>query len=243
LLVDTPERQEFRGYARRLLRPTLDTLPIQPKSGEPATSALLRASLVQELGLLGDTDVVKTCRENFENFLKNAGNLAPDLRAPTFAVVMRNGDNPVWDKLHELGLKTTSAEEKQNYYDALAFSTDPSLIKKTLAISLTDELPTSRAVYLVSKVALESDRPDLAWEFAKTNMKALLAKVDSLGANSYVPSLFTFFSDGARADELKAFAQKNLAPDAAKAVEIAADQIRFRADLRRRLLEQVPALK
>ncbi|MGI9115169.1 MAG: M1 family metallopeptidase [Chthoniobacterales bacterium] len=243
LLIDTPERQEFRGFARRLLRSTLDALTMQPKSGEPATASLLRASVVQELGELGDTDVIKACRQNFESFLKNAASLAPDLRAPTFAVAMRNGDNAVWEKLHELGLKTTSTEEKQNYYEALAFSTDPSLIKKTLAISLTDELPTSRAVYLVSKVARESDRPDLAWEFTKINARALLAKVDSLAANTYVPSLFTFFSDPARIEELKTFAQKNLSPDAKKAVEIAADEIQFRADLRRRLVEQVPELK
>ncbi len=243
LLVDTPERQEYRGYARRLLRPTLDKLTMQPKADEPATASLLRASLIQELGLLGDADVIKLCRQNFEKFLKNSDDLSPDLRAPTFDIVMRNGDAGVWEKLHRLGLKTTSTEEKQNFYEALAFSTDPALIKKTLAISLTDELPTSRAIYLVSKVARESDRPDLAWDFAKANMMPLLAKVDALGASSYVPGLFIFFSDPARIDELKTFAQKNLGPDANKPVENAADEIRFRADLRRRLVEQVPSLK
>jgi aminopeptidase N len=242
LLVDTPERQEFRGYARRLLRPTLDKLTMQPKSNEAATATLLRASLIQELGLLGDTDVIKLCRQNFEKFLRNPDNLSPDLRAPTFDIVMRNGDANVWEKLHELGLKTTSTEEKQNFYEALAFSTDPPLIKKTLAISLTDQLPTSRAIYLVSKVARESDRPDLAWDFAKTNIKPLLAKVDALGADTYVPGLFTFFTDTARIDELNTFANKNLSPDSKKAVEAAAEEIRFRADLRRRLLEQIPSL-
>ena len=102
---------------------------------------------------------------------------------------MRYGDAATWQKLHELGLKTTSTEEKQNYYDALAFTTDPKLIQKSLAIALTDELPTSRAVFMVSKVARESDRPDLAWEFAKKNLKPLMAKVDALNANSYLPSL------------------------------------------------------
>jgi aminopeptidase N len=243
LLVDTPERQEFRGYARHLLRPTLDTLGMQPKSGEPVAAVLLRASLIQELGELGDADVIKACRQNFGNFLKNPATLSPDLRPPTFAIVMRNGDPAIWEKLHELGLKTTSTEEKQNFYEALAFAPDPALIKKTLAISLTDELPTSRATYLVSKVARESDRPDLVWDFAKANMKALLARTDALGANTYAPGLFGFFSDPARIDELKAFAEKNLAPAANKPIEIVADEIRFRADLRRRLLEQVPSLK
>jgi hypothetical protein len=186
---------------------------------------------------------VKICRQNFDAFLKDPASLSPDLRAPTFAIVMRYGDGNVWEKLHQLGLKTTSTEEKQNFYNALAFTTDPALIKKTLAISLTDELPTSRAIYMVSKVARESDRPDLAWEFAKANMKALLAKVDALEANTYVPGLFTFFSEAERIDELKTFAQKNLGPDASKPVEIAADEIGFRANLRRRLSEQVPTLR
>mgnify|MGYP003694699781 CR=1 FL=1 len=58
---------------------------------------------------------------------------------------MRYGDATIWQKLHELGLKTASTEDKQYYYDALAFATDPKLIQKSLAITLTDELPTSRA--------------------------------------------------------------------------------------------------
>jgi hypothetical protein len=203
------------------------------------TASLLRASLVQELGLLGDEGVIKMCRQNFENYLKDRSSVPADLRAPTFAIAMLYGDAVTWQKLHELGLKTTSTEEKQNYYDALAFTTDPKLIQKSLAIALTDELPTSRAVFMVSKVARESDRPELAWEFAKRNAQALIAKVDAVNANSYLPSLFIFFSDPARIEELKAFAQKNLSEPSRKPVEIASDEILFHADFRKRLIEQI----
>jgi len=114
-------------------------------------------------------------------------------------------------------------------------------VKKTLAIALTDELPTSRAIFLVSRVARDSGHPDIAWEFAKANMKALLAKVDAAGANRYAPSLFTFFSDDARAAESKNYAKKNLpkatAPEVAKAV----DEIQFRAEFKKRLALQLNA--
>ncbi len=243
LLADTPQRDQFRNYAQWVLRPTLNELTFEPIRAELPTAPVLRASLIQELGLLGDQDVIKRCRENFEAYLKNPASVPSDLRGATFAVVMRNGNAEIWQRLHDLGLKTTSTEEKQNYYDALAFATDPALIKKTLAIALTDELPTSRAVFLVSKVARESDRPDLAWEFAKANFKGLLAKVDALGANSYIPSLFTFFTDPNRIEELRSFAKAHLSEASAKPVEIAADEIRFRADLRRRLIEQIGVLK
>jgi aminopeptidase N len=171
--------------------------------------------------------------------LKNPGSIPPDLRAPIFAIVMRYGDATIWQKLHELGLKTASTEDKQYYYDALAFATDPKLIQKSLAITLTDELPTSRATFMVPKVARESDRPDLAWEFAKKNLKPLVAKVDALNANSYLPSLFSFFFDSARIEELKAFAKKNLSEASRKPVEIASDEIQFRADFRKRLIEEI----
>jgi len=121
----------------------------------------------------------------------------------------------------------------------MAAARDPKLVKRTLLLSLTDELPTSRAVFLVGKVARYSDHPELAWEFAAANMKALLAKTDALGANSYPPSLFVFFSEQSRADELKAYAKTNLPPTSAKEVAKAVDEVEFRAEFKKRLVEQL----
>src|SRR5262249_15854168 len=154
LLVGAPIRDKFQHYARSLLRPTFDSLGWESKEGEPPTGSL-RASLINALGDLNDREIIDGCRERFAKYLANPASLAPDLRPPVFAVVARYGDEKAWNKLHELGLKTTSIEEKQHYYDALACATDQRLIKKTLAIALTDELPTSRAIFLVSRVARE----------------------------------------------------------------------------------------
>jgi aminopeptidase N len=176
-----------------------------------------------------------------QKFLSDPKSLAPDLRAPVFAVVGRYADETTWNKLHELGLKTTSIEEKQNYYDAMACALDPKLAARTLEISLGDELPTSRAIYLVSRVARQSEHPEIAWQFAKAHMKQLLAKTDALAANSYAPGLFTFFSDSARIAEIAAYAKSNLSPAAAKDVAKAVDEIGFRAEMKKRLLAQLSA--
>src|SRR4029434_8911842 len=157
-------------------------------------------------------------------------------------IVGRYADEKTWDQLHELGLKTTSIEEKQNYYNALAGAIDPKLIEKALPIALTDELPTSRAIFLVSRVARQSDHPDMAWDFAKANMKALLAKTDALGANRYAAGLFTFFAENARANELRAYAKANLPEASAPEVAKAVDEIQFRSEFKKRLTPQVTAL-
>lgn len=239
LLIGSPEREGFQKYARSLLHPTFATLGWEPKRDEPPNAGRLRASLINLLGQLEDPQIIAGCSERFEKYLADPRSLAPDLRASILAVVARYADEKTWNAIHDLGLKTTSIEDKQNYYNALAGVNDPKLMKKTLAIALTDELPTSRAIFLVARVARDGGHPDIAWEFAKMNMTPLLAKVDAAGANRYAPSLFTFFSDNSRADELKNYAKKNLsqasAPDVAKAV----DEIQFRADFRDRLATQL----
>jgi aminopeptidase N len=239
LLISSPQCKKFQQYARSLLRPTFAKLGWEPKAGEPPTFASLRASLVSTLGDSNDPEIIAGCRERFEKYLADPASLAPDLRPAVLSVVGRYADEKTWNKLHELGLKTTSIADKQNYYNALAQAADPKSIKKTLAIALTDELPTSRAVFLVARVARDSGHPDIAWEFAAANMKTLLGKTDAAGANRYAPSLFTFFSDESRVNQLETYAQANLpaasAPDVAKAV----DEIQFRAEFKKRLATQL----
>ena len=241
LLGGSSEQEKFQRYARSLLRPTFDAVGWETKPDEKAATANLRSSLIAALGNLNDPKVVANCRERFKAFLTNPESLAPDLRPAVFSVVGRYADESIWNELHQLGLKTTSVEEKQNYYDALAGAIDSKLVKKSLPIALTDELPTSRAVFLVLRVARESGHPDIAWDFARANMKALLAKNDALGANTYAPSLFTFFSDGSRAQELRTYAKNNLPAASAQEVLKALDEIRFRSEFKKRLAPQLDA--
>ena len=241
LLIGNPAQEKFQNYARSILRPSFDQLGWAPKKDEEPRAALLRASLIDALGDLNDQEIVAGSRERFQNYLVDPASIAPDLRPSIFRVVGHYADEATWNKLHELGLKTTSTEEKQNYYNALAAARDPRLVAKTLQISLTDELPTSRAVFLVGKVARDSDHPDLAWDFAKANMKALLAKSDALGVNRYAPGLFTFFSEESRADELKGYAKANLPAASAKEVAKTVDEIQFRSEFKKRLASQLSA--
>jgi aminopeptidase N len=242
LLSGSSEQEKFQRYARSLLRPTIDAVVWDAKpDGQVAAATNLQASLITALGNLNDPKIVANCRERFKAFLANPESLPPDLRPAVLSVVGRYADEATWNELHQLGLKTMSIEEKQNYYDALAGAMDPKLVKKALPIALTDELPTSRAVFLVSRVARESGRPDIAWDFARANMKALLAKTDALGANTYPPGLFTFFSDDSRAEELRTYAKNSLPAASAPEVAKALNEVHFRAEFKKRLAHQLNA--
>jgi hypothetical protein len=243
LLLGAPTRDLFRKYAIAILQPLFTPLGWDPKVGEEPRSATLRADLIETLGKFADAEIVAGCEQRFQKFLTNPKSLSPDLRSPVFNVVARAANEQTWTKLHELGMQTTSVEEKQNYYDALSHVTDPTLISRTLQIALTDELPTSRASYLVQAVARNSDHPELAWQFAKENMNEILAKVDALAANRYPQSLFTFFSERARIAEIQTYAENNLPAGSAadKAVAQAVDEIGFRSEFKKRLISQLAA--
>ncbi|MBA3883480.1 MAG: M1 family metallopeptidase [Chthoniobacterales bacterium] len=239
LVSGTDKHSQFQQYARRVLRPSFEAIGWELKPGESVRDAELRATLVRALAGFADEEVIATCRKRFEKFLADSESLPPDLRPAVLDVVGHYADEKTWNKLHELGLKTNSVEEKQNYYAALAGAQDSELAMRSLQLALTNELPTSRALAIVPRVARDSGHPDIAWDFARENMKQLLGKADALAVNSYAPSMFTFFSDPTRISELKTYADSNLPVGARKAVDEAADEISFRAEFKDRLSKQV----
>ncbi|MDQ3117821.1 MAG: M1 family metallopeptidase [Verrucomicrobiota bacterium] len=232
-------RPRFQQYARAVLRPAFDRVGWEAKTGEKSGRASLRASLIRGLGALNDSDVIAGCRSRFDAFLTDPASIAPDSRPVIFAVVGRYADSATWEKLHRLGLKTNSTEEKQYFYDALASALEPRLIRRTIALALTDELPTSRAAALLPFSARQGERPQLVWEYAQQNMKALLVKQDSFGVHAFAARLFTFFSDPKDALALERYAKVNLSQSSAPAVAQAIAEIGFRAELKERLVPQL----
>jgi aminopeptidase N len=242
LLVGNPVREKIQKSLRSILRPTFDALGWDLKPGEPTRWTDLRASVVAALGDLEDPDIREGCQKRFQDIAGGKSHISPDMRRPILLVVGRYADEATWNRLHELGAATTNIGEKQDFYEAMARATNPDLIKRTLQIALTNELSTSRATYLVASVANYSEHPELAWDFAKANMPALMAKLDALGAQSYVPGLFLFFSDPDRIKELRDYGKANSGKLNEKEVAKAIDEIEVRAELKKRLDSELNAL-
>lgn len=241
LLAGDPLRPRFQQYARALLRPAFDRLGWEAKPGEPSKTAFLRASLIRGLGLLNDSDIIAGSRSRFDEFLDDPNTVSPDLRPTIFGVVGRYADSSTWEKLHRLGMKTNSTEEQQYFYEALGNAIEPKLINRTVAIALTDELPTSRAATLPGFVARQGEHPEVVWSYAQEHMKALLAKQDALGINGFAAGLFMSSSSPADARALESYAKANLPASAARAVAKAVDEIGFRAEFKARVVPQLKA--
>jgi aminopeptidase N len=148
----------------------------------------------------------------------------------------RYGDKTTYDQLHELAKHAKGTEERELCYQAMGCALNPELARETLALSLTDETIPQEATSFVIEVGDEGEHNDLAWDFAREHMTALLAKVDGFNRDNYVPSIFSSFTDDSRADELAAYVKQHVSPDAVMKAREAAEEIRFKAMLKQREL-------
>ena len=235
------ERGQFREWARSLLQPQLDKLGWDAKPGEKPLDDLRRNTVIHALGSLGDEAVLREGRVRFARYIEKPTTLTGEQRDNVWWLAGRGADEAIYQQLREAAKKTDSVEQKRSLYGALAAAHDPALIQKTLAIALTDELPPQQAARIVQRVAGSGEQPELALEFAQKHITELVAKLSSFRANDYIADVFENFTDASRADELEAWAKKNLPPDAAPATAKAADAIRFKAALKDRLLPEIDA--
>ncbi|MDB6037705.1 MAG: aminopeptidase [Verrucomicrobiales bacterium] len=233
----------FELWMKTRLRGPLTRLGWDPKAQEPSNEGLLRTRIITALGMIGDDEVVVEARRRFTNFLTNAPSLAPDLRTPVCQIVGRHADTATWEKLHALALTSGSTEEQNRYQQSFQNVNNATLAHRTLDLALTEERPLAQWFPIVPSVA---DRhPDLAWEFAQLHADALISKVPAGGAfftrNTYFGSVAAPFNEPARADELEAFVARKVGPDAGPETAKIAEQIRFKAAFKARLLPVVDA--
>jgi aminopeptidase N len=201
-----PERAAFQAYGRAVLRPVFDRIGWDAAPSESADRAPLRAELIGVLGTFGDEAIVAEAKRRFAEFVKDPASLSTALRGTVANLVGHHADRATYDTLLTLGRNTTNTDERVRYHMAAASAHDPTLANETLAIALTDELPTSLIGRLISQVASLGEHRDLAWSFVKANFAALAAKQGPSFQNNFPANLLTNFTDAAHAQELADFA-------------------------------------
>jgi puromycin-sensitive aminopeptidase len=204
-IVDGEAREALRERARGLLRPALDRLGDEPKADDSDRERALRGVLFEALGGLGhDPDVHARAR-----VLLDAALLSPDpaLVAASVNVVAAWGTEADFDDFVARMKAATTPQEEQRYLGALADFPDPELMRRLLAMSITDDVRTQNAPLLLRRALTNRDNGPLAWffvsdewdainaRFPSNSIARLLEGIRSLSAPSVAPEVFVFFED------------------------------------------------
>jgi aminopeptidase N len=121
---------------------------------------------------------------------------------------------------------------------ALGAVRDPALAARTLELALNQEIPATFAANLIAAVA--SEHPELAFEFAVAHEGAVLDRVEAASRWAFIPMLPSSSADAAMVEQVQAYVERSVPPDARQAAAVAMADIRFRADVKAR---QQPVLE
>ena len=238
LLDGSGAQAQWRAYARQRLRPTFERIGWLPVAGEVEAVALLRETLIRALGRLDDPDVIAEARARFARGAKTPEALPAAIRRPVQDTVALHADRDTWDEIRARARAASEPVERQRLLLALGAVRDPALAARTLELALTQEIPATFAANLIAAVA--SEHPELAFDFAVAHEGAVLDRVEAASRWAFIPTLPASSAHAAMAEQVQAYVERSVPPDARQAATVAMAEIRFRADVKAR---QQPALE
>lgn len=233
---ESKRQASFRKFAIARLAPVFAQVGWTVRAGEPDTVTILRTQLIETLSALGDPAVIAEAKRRYA--AKTDENALPAaLRKTVLAVVARHADQATWNTLHEAALAEKTALIKDQLYYLLSSSEDQALARRALELALTDEPGATNSSAMIAGVA--QLHPDLAFDFAMSNLPAVNDKVDASSRSLYFAMLGSRSADAAMIDKINAYANKHLAAGSRRSAETAVANVSDRIRVRR---ERLPAI-
>jgi aminopeptidase N len=195
-----PSEQSVRAYARNAIRPFFTRIGWDPKPGEPANDAILRAKLISALGDLGDAEVIAGARQRFGAL----GGVPASIRDAVIHVYAYNATPQDYDTLVAQARAATDFVEQRRLWLAAATAKNPDLARRSLDLTLQETLPRQLRPQVLLTVA--GEQPRMAWDFLVAHRQALEAMFDPLSRFEYPASIASQSSDPAMVTELETYA-------------------------------------
>jgi aminopeptidase N len=236
---DGPERTAYRAWTGRRLAPLMAQVGFEPKAGEPDNAAVLRATLVSGLSQMNDPAVYAEAKRRFDAVGGDPGKLPAATRAWVLLALARGADAQTFETLHTLAKTSRDPLEKAQLYEMLASVLDPALAQQVLALAITDEPPSNAGPRLIQIVA--NMHPDAAWTFSESHLSEIAKGFDSLTRSTFMPRVAGNSHEARRADELLAYAARNIPPDAQGGVRTAVARIRTAAEVKAKRIPEITA--
>lgn len=165
--IGSADREAFQAYARSRLAPVLARLGWDEKPHENVLDTMLRPSVISAMGTFNDPQVVAEAKRRFALWKANPSSVRPDLVSAVTTIAMRNADEQTWAFMAEKVRSTQATELKLRYFAALASSTNPDLIRKSVELAYSGAIPNGRIERSLGVLATSSENPDLVWQTVK----------------------------------------------------------------------------
>jgi puromycin-sensitive aminopeptidase len=169
-LVDGDARTALRTQVAALVGPARADLGADAAPGDDDRTRTLRGLLLRAAALLGD-DAAASDRaiELVDGFLVDPAGVDPSLAAPALVVVATLGDVALHDRLVEVFRATDNPQDRQRLLVAFSRFHDPAAFGRTLDLTLSGDVRTQDAPYMLTEALGNRDNGPAAWAFVASH--------------------------------------------------------------------------
>lgn len=225
LIGDEAFYSSFQAYARGIFKPIGDRIGWDKKDGEGHLDALLRSTVLMQLGSYDDEDTLREAKSRFASYINDPTSVHPDIRGTTLVLTAKNGDRSTYDTIWDLYKNGTLQEEQVRFLISLANFENTDLLAETLNKSLSDV----RAHETVSVISFAAGNPigrEMTWQFVKDNWEELDRRYGDGGfAFMRLVAITSGFTTEEMREDVERFFSNHPAPGAERSVRQSLERI------------------
>ena len=201
-LVDDGQRAAFERWLRELLRPVADKLGWTAAARESDERKELRSTVLYTLGYSGrDPGVLREARRRVEMYLANAGTIDSSVFNTAVRLAAIDGDARLYERYKERATdKNRSARDGQNFRAALAYFSDPDLVRQTLDYTMSPDVRTQDSPTILGDLLSRPSTAPATWAHIKTHWDDLQRTGVFQGLRRIVGQTSNFCNRSDRAD-------------------------------------------
>jgi puromycin-sensitive aminopeptidase len=233
-LIDGEARVKFQEFVRSLVGPALERLGWKPGDHDDDLTRKLRGLLIATLAVLGnDADAQLRARHLYEQAVADQESVDPEVALATLSVVAATGDRTDYEQCLE-GFRNgpTPQDQLRNLY-ALTEFRDADLMERTLAFTLSGEVKTQNAPFVLGRCIANRDRGDQAWRFVRERWPELGDRFPANTIVRMIDPVKLLIRPEQQADVAGFFAEHAI-PQSAKTLQQVLERQRVNAALRER---------
>jgi puromycin-sensitive aminopeptidase len=145
-----------------------------PRSGESEGTKQLRGELIGAQGKLGNDSAIQSrATELYQAYRQDAASVDPNVVPALVAILAHTGDATRYDEFNACFLSASTPQEERRYLFSLAAFQPKALLTRTLTCTISGEIRTQDAPFLVSAILGSVYGRELAWAFVKTNWEKM----------------------------------------------------------------------
>ncbi|HKQ33756.1 MAG TPA: M1 family metallopeptidase [Nitrospiraceae bacterium] len=173
-IIPVEDRPVLESFVRGRVGPAVTDLGWSPRSGESELTKQLRGELIGAQGKLGnDPAIQRRATELYRAYCDDATAVDPNVVPSLVAILAHTGDATRYDEFSERFRTAATPQEERRYLFSLAAFQPQALLERTLARTVSGDIRTQDAPFLISAILGNVYGRELAWAFVKTNWEKM----------------------------------------------------------------------